>query len=246
MNSVVSWQCINIHFSASDGRHVFGRTFLAWDLWSTMTCLCVLSFGVWSQQKMCTPPKPPAFTNSLCLLHLNRETKGRINGKFPWVRITGADNWFFFIASLNGLKISEGDFSQNFFCSLVRGNEWGCYFHPPFIIQELVSFGGVEVPWVIRLLERISVFFFSFFFPLFILWITSETHPTESQRAKFNRNPEAVTHFIGGETIHGYLRESNCISDHQLLTQLVPAPFHSFLHSLSTEWTRALVPAAVL
>lgn len=144
------------HITALGGQELFlHRTFETHDL-----CTCAFPEPVKLPEKVCLPSMPSIYKLAF-LVQLNRETKGGTCGKFFSMNITGAGIWVLY-GIIKWFK-NLWRWLQSAFLLLpilyVRGNEWDCYAHPRFIIQEVGSLGRVEDQWVISLLKGI---FFSF------------------------------------------------------------------------------------
>lgn len=100
------------------------------------------------------------------------KTKGRINGNFPWMSITGARIWVFY-GVIKWLKdLWRWLYSEFLLLPIlyVRGNEWDFYAHPHFIIQELGSqWSGRSVSNKPAERNYFPFFFFFFFSPFFYI-----------------------------------------------------------------------------
>lgn len=114
-----------------------------------------------------------------------------------------------FIASLNGLKICEGDFSQCFFGSLFYTSEE--IIEVVTLTLPLLFNNGVS--WWSRssVSNRARKKFISSFYIMHTPWNSCKKNPGKQSLIRIQK----LLHiFIDGGTIHIYFRVRNCISNH--------------------------------
>lgn len=126
-------------------------------------------------------PRTSSIYKLASFVQLNEETKGGISGKISLNEYHRDRYLRFFMASLTGLKISEGDFSQHFFCFLFCTSEEMNETGLPSLYYSRTGVSWWSGGSVSNMpAERNS----PPPRPPFTLFITCETHPAEITRSK--------------------------------------------------------------